>query len=120
MLIAGIRKNRFATFVGVDTDLTCVHMTTLNCLVRNANTFIIHGNGLALTAMVGFAVHRTPLGGELHRLTQAQAQQVIQAPYLRTNAEPSPTAQPVIAQANRDQPLPTFTKNTKGQFGFDF
>lgn len=38
MLIAGIRKNRFATFVGVDTDLTCVHMTTLNCLVRNAKT----------------------------------------------------------------------------------
>jgi type I restriction-modification system DNA methylase subunit len=51
MLIAGIRKNRFATFVGVDTDLTCVHMTALNCLARNANSYIIHGNSLAMTAL---------------------------------------------------------------------
>jgi len=37
MLIAGIKRNRFATFVGVDTDLTCVHMTALNC--RSLYTF---------------------------------------------------------------------------------
>ena len=119
MLIAGIRKNRFATFVGVDTDLTCVHMTTLNCLVRNANTYVIHGNGLAMTAMGGFAVRRTPLGGELHRLTQEQAQQIVRAPYCAPRQTFART--PARDRHSRPRPpLPTFTADKKGQFGFDF
>ena len=117
MLIAGIRKNRFATFVGVDTDLTCVHMTALNCLVRNANSYIIHGNSLAMTALGGFAVQRTWAGGELHRLTPEQAQKLIQAPFIVAPSQPSP--QPVVTTATPDD-LPTFTANTKGQFGFGF
>lgn len=120
MLIAGIRKNRFATFVGVDTDLTCVHMTTLNCLVRNANSYIVHGNGLAMTAMGGFAVQRTFAGGELHRLSQDQAQKLLQSPFLKPASPPSPQPQPTITTADPDQPLPTFKVNKKGQMGFDF
>ncbi len=95
-------------------------MTTLNCLVRNATTYVVHGNGLALTALGGYAVRRTPFGGELHRLTQEQAQHIVRAPYLRTTADPSPDPQPVIATSHPDQPLPTFTTDKKGQFGFDF
>jgi hypothetical protein len=120
MLIAGIRKNRMATFVGVDTDLTCVHMTTLNCLVRNANTYIVHGNALAMTAMGGFAVRRTPLGGELYRMTQEQAQKLLESPFMKPGSQPSTQPQPVVAKPTPDAPLPTFTENKKGQFGFDF
>lgn len=35
MLIAGIRRNRYATFLGTDTDLTCVHMTALTAHRRH-------------------------------------------------------------------------------------
>lgn len=120
MLIAGIAKNRFATFVGVDTDLTCVHMTTLNCLVRNANTYIIHGNGLALTAMGGFAVRRTPLGGELSRMTKEQAERLLASPLLKPAADPETPPQSVATDASPDAPLPTFTVSKRGQMDFDF
>jgi type I restriction-modification system DNA methylase subunit len=56
MLVAGIRRNRFATFIGVDTDVTCVHMAALNCLVRNAETYVVHGNSLSLETWGGFYV----------------------------------------------------------------
>jgi hypothetical protein len=120
MLIAGIRKNRLATFVGVDTDLTCVHMTTLNCLVRNANTYIVHGNALAVTALGGFAVRRTPLGGELYRMTQEQAQKLLESPFMKPGDQPSTQPQPVVAKPTLDAQLPTFTETRKGQFRFDF
>lgn len=70
MLIAAIRRNRYATFLGTDADLTCVHMTALNCLVRNANTYVIHGNCLSLETHGGYYVRRSPFGADLCRLTK--------------------------------------------------
>lgn len=127
MLIAGIRRNRFATFVGVDTDLTCVHMTALNCLVRNANTYVIHGNSLSLEAWSGYAVRRTPFGGELHRLSAEQAQIVLRAPFAPpetatalttagpTIAEPSPEAKAALDDVAMSFPV---DKKGQGDFGF--
>lgn len=133
MLVAGIRKNRYATFVGVDTDLLCVHMTTLNCLVRNANTWIIHGNSLTLQAQSGYHVRRTPFGGELFRLSAEQAAQVLQAP-LRGRADAStalappetpasisivPDASPEARAAFEDLARQfTTDKHGQGDFGF--
>ncbi|MGE0290067.1 MAG: N-6 DNA methylase [Bradyrhizobium sp.] len=125
MLVAGIRRNRFATFVGTDTDLTCVHMTALNCLVRNANTWIIHGNSLSLDAWGGYHVRRTWLGGALHRLTPEQATEILRAPFSRAQTTTSLTA-PTVHQSSPDAKAPLdqvsaqFTTNRKGQKDFGF
>jgi hypothetical protein len=137
MLIAGIRRNRFATFVGVDTDLTCVHMATLNCLVRNANTWIIHGNSLSLEAWRGYHVRRTVVGGELHRLTQEDATRILQLPFTKrqetsTALSPAeiavvpPVQAQIIQEASQavqevlDESARTFTTNKRGQGDFGF
>lgn len=129
MLIAGIRRNRFATFLGTDTDLTCVNMTALNCLVRNATTYVIHGNSLSLEAWGGLHVRRSPYGGELHRLTREQAAELIRLP-LKAGAETG-TALSTPSAPSVQQPAPeatqtladvgaTFTTNKKGQRDFGF
>jgi len=136
MLIAGIRRNRFATFVGVDTDLTCVHMTTLNCLVHNANSWIIHGNSLSLEAWRGYHVRRTAVGGELHRLSVEEAGHILRLPFTQPEAstalsspestsvppapiqmiqEPSQAVREAIEEAGR-----TFTVDKRGQGDFGF
>ena len=137
MLIAGIRRNRFATFVGVDTDLTCVHMAALNCLVRNANSWIVHGNSLSLEAWRGYHVRRTALGGELHRLSQEDATRILRLPFtqaqeastalsspestsvppapVQTIEEPSQAVHDVLVDTAR-----TFTTNKRGQGDFGF
>ena len=136
MLIAGIRRNRLATFVGVDTDLTCVHMTALNCLVRNANSWIIHGNSLSLEAWRGYHVRRTAVGGELHRLSPETTGHILRLPFAQPEAstalsspekvsvppapvqtiqEPSQAVQAAIEDAAR-----TFTTNKRGQRDFGF
>ena len=131
MLIAGIRRNRFATFLGTDTDLTCVHMTALNCLVRNANTYVIHGNSLSLETWGGFYVRRSPFGGELHQLTQVDTERLIRLPFQTASAstalaapEQAPAftiAQPApAAQAVLDDLAGQFTVDKKGQGGFGF
>ena len=132
MLVAGIRRNRMATFVGTDTDLICVHMTALNCLVRNATTWVIHGNSLSLKAQSGHHVRRTPFGGELHRLTSEQAQHIIEAPFRKatdattalTSAEPPTTptvAEPTPeAKAALDDVARQFTTDKRGQGDFGF
>ena len=137
MLIAGIQRNRFATFVGVDTDLTCVHMATLNCLVRNANSWIIHGNSLSLEAWRGYHVRRTGFGGELHRLSQDEATRILQLPFTRcekastalsspdsASGSPAPaqTLQepPQAVQEALDETARTFTTNKRGQGDFGF
>ncbi|MEZ5845091.1 MAG: N-6 DNA methylase [Hyphomicrobiaceae bacterium] len=134
MLIAGIRRNRFATFVGVDTDLTCVHMAALNCLVRNANTWIIHGNSLSLEAWRGYAVRRTVAGGELYRLTREEAARILKLPFaahqenttaLSTTApiastpEHVPTASQEVG-AELDDVAERFTTDRRGQGDFGF
>ena len=130
MLVEGIRRNRFATFVGVDTDLTCVHMTALNCLVRNATTYVIHDNSLSLEAWRGYTVRRSPVGGELHRLSAEQALTVLQAPFAKpetvtalTPAEPSAPAvrEPTPeAKAAIDAVAKQFTVDKRGQGEFGF
>lgn len=129
MLIAGIRRNRFATFVGVDTDLTCVQMTALNCLVRNATTYVIHGNSLSLETQGGYHVRRTALGGELFRMSREQTDALIRLPFAKPEAstaltspegavmaaEPAPEAQAAIAEVAR-----SFGTNKKGQGEFGF
>lgn len=136
-LIAGIRRNRYATFFGTDTDLTCVHMTALNCLVRNANTYVIHGNSLSLETHGGFYVRRSPFGGELHRLSKEQTDQLIRLPFTAapeagtalsspapdpTLPTPAPTVQEPSpeAQAVLDVMAQQFTVNKRGQGDFGF
>lgn len=128
MLVAGIRRNRFAAFVGVDTDLTCIHMATLNCLVRNANTWLIQGNSLSLEARGSYNVRRTLFGGELHRLTPEQAAEVLRAPFAAPDtatalspAAPTVTTQPAPeASAALDDVAKSFATNKKGQMDFGF
>ncbi len=136
MLVAGIRRNRLATFVGTDTDLTCVHMTALNCLVRNANTWIIHGNSMSLEAWGGYHVRRTFMGGELHQLTRDQAQSVVRAPFAKPDTatalsapepspyppHPAPTVQeaPPEAKAALDDIAKQFKTDKRGQGDFGF
>jgi hypothetical protein len=134
MLIAGIRRNRFATFVGVDTDLTCIHMAALNCLVRNANTWLIQGNSLSLEAWRGYHVRRTAFGGELHRLTKEDAERILRlpvapaAPDATTALSPSEPAPlpPAIqertdeVEAVLDDVARQFTVNRRGQGDFGF
>ena len=127
MLIAGIRRNRFATFVGADTDLTCVHMATLNCLVRNANTWILHANSLSLEAWGGYHVRQTVFGGEVFRLSFEDATRLIRLPFehLAATTALSPVAAVVAQPAPEtrtvlDDVASRFTTDTKGQRGFGF
>jgi type I restriction-modification system DNA methylase subunit len=130
MLIAGIRRNRYATFLGTDTDLTCVQMTALNCLVRNANSYIVHGNSLSLESWGGLHVRRMPFGGELHRLTQVDSDRLIRMPFAKPDAttaltsaeppqsivqDPTPEAAATIEAVARQ-----FTTDKKGQGDFGF
>lgn len=129
MLIAGIRRNRYATFLGTDTDITCVHMTALNCLVRNATTYVIHGNSLSLETHGGYFVRRSPFGGELHRLTKDQTNHLIRLPFSAApdaatalSPAPAPSVQaptPETTQALSDVTA-SFTSNTRGQGEFGF
>ncbi|MFM9940227.1 MAG: N-6 DNA methylase [Hyphomicrobiaceae bacterium] len=127
MLIAGIRRNRSATFIGTDTDLTCVHMTALNCLVRNANTWIIHGNSLSLETHGGLAVRRSPFGGELHRLTKDDTDRLIRLPFAKPDAAtaltpiaPAIAAPTPEAKAALDEVAKSFPVDKKGQGDFGF
>lgn len=137
MLIAGIRRNRFATFVGTDTDLTCVHMTALNCLVRNATTYVIHGNSLSLDTYGGLHVRRSALGGELYRLSRDQTDKLIRLPLTAASEtstalstpEPPPAASPRLSSIQEpsqeakgviDELSASFPLNKKGQIDFGF
>jgi hypothetical protein len=58
MLTASIINNRFVTFVSVDTDLTYVHLATRNCLIRSAESWIIHDN-MVIPASDGCSHHHS-------------------------------------------------------------
>jgi hypothetical protein len=73
-----------------------------------------------MTAMGGFAVRRTWAGGELHRMTQEQAQSLLASPFMKASTPTSHQPQPVVTTPSSDAPLPTFSVNKKGQMGFDF
>lgn len=48
-----------ATFYGIDRDLTCVHMSALNMLMRNADSVSVHGNTLSMETFGGYVTRRT-------------------------------------------------------------
>jgi len=127
MLVAGIKRNRFATFLGTDTDLTCVQMTALNCLVRNANTWIVHGNSLSLETWGGYHVRRTAFGGELHRLAKDDADRLIRLPLAKPDtgtalSSPAPAVQEASPEAREafQEAAQRFTTDKRGQGDFGF
>lgn len=54
---------------GVDIDLNVCHIAALNMLFLNANSFIIHGDSLSLTAWHVFQTIHTPFGGEIYEIS---------------------------------------------------
>ncbi len=120
-----------ATFTGIDRDLTCVHMTALNMLVRNADAYIVHGNTLSMETFGGYITRRSVFGGEILPLTAAQSSTIL-ASAVKAQAErqpsvnnvehlPTPALQPElpVEQSGSAHPQP-FKLDRKGQFGFDF
>lgn len=120
-----------AHFTGIDRDLTCVHMTALNMLVRNADAVVVHGNTLSLETFGGYQTRRTALGGDICTLTAQQASTFLtaavkaQAEQRTADVSPAPTVTP-DAQGQQPptasetaEPQP-FVVNRKGQMGFDF
>ena len=131
LLIAAQPLAPNATLYGIDRDLTCVHMTVLNMLVRNANAVIIHGNTLSLETFIGYAVRHSPFGATLTILPPDQAGAVLgkasAAVRERDQAQtpPSkPTSSGAPSTSPQDEPSPTvpqpFVGNRKGQFDFGF
>ncbi len=112
-----------ATFTGIDRDLTCVHMTALNMLVRNADAYVVHGNTLSMETFGGYATRRSVFGGEIRPLTAAQASTVLTAA-AKAQAEQQPGSKPKTGPApdtaSPDSPAKPFKIDRKGQFGFDF
>ena len=111
-----------ATFTGIDRDLTCVHMTALNMLVRNADAYVVHGNTLSLETFGGYATRRSVFGGEIRPLTAAQASTVLTAA-AKAQAEQRTSPQiepPAPGAATPEGAAKPFTVDRKGQFGFDF
>jgi hypothetical protein len=106
-------------------------MTALNCLARNATTYVIHGNSLSLETHGGYHVRRSPVGGELYPLTREQTDSLIRMPF---NASPETTttaltptpAAPIVreltheAKAAPDNLANRFPVNQRGQGDFGF
>ncbi len=120
-----------AHFTGIDRDLTCVHMTALNMLVRNADATIVHGNTLSLETFGGYQTRRTPLGGEIRTLTAEQASTFLTAAAKALNTQQRTTAELGTSPASSSpasDPTPSpdttgpqpFVVDRKGQMGFDF
>jgi hypothetical protein len=108
-LIAGIKRNRYARFVGVDKDRTCVNMTALNCLVRNVNAYVIHADGLTLETYGGYRLTRSFAGGSIQKLTIEQAHQFLTAPLKQE------TIQKAVQTVEQD-----FDANERGQYDLGF
>ncbi len=113
-----------ATFYGTDRDLTCVNMTALNMLTRNANAYVIYGNTLSMECFGGYVTRSTALGGIMRRLDAATALSLLTA---TSKAEAIQWPAPVsLTEPARRQPsdepqasLPV-VQDKKGQFGFEF
>ncbi len=113
-----------ATFYGTDRDLTCVHMTALNLLMRNANAYIVHGNTLSLECFSGYVTRSTALGGVIKPLDPMTAKAILVRTVDAMTSQQAPTAeQPhklVAVHTGETQPAPIFVEGKKGQWGFDF
>ncbi len=113
-----------ATFYGTDRDLTCVHMTALNLLMRNANAYIVHGNTLSLECFGGYVTRSTALGGAIKPLDAATARAIlvrtVDAITPQQSPPPKQPHEPITVQAGDPQPVAIFVESKKGQWGFDF
>lgn len=113
-----------ATFYGTDRDLTCVNMTALNMLTRNANAYVIHGNTLSMECFGGYVTRSTPLGGIIRRLDAATALSVLTATSkAEADKQPAPVSSPEPGQpvtSKEPAPAAPVVQDKKGQFGFDF
>lgn len=75
-------------FVGVDVDLCCVQMATLNMMFFNLPALVIHGDTLRLEAWGGWVTSRSYLmGGAIsERLDAEQAAAWLRAPFEKRQA----------------------------------
>jgi hypothetical protein len=112
-----------ATFYGTDRDLTCVHMTALNMLMRNANAVIVHGNTLSLECFGGYVTRSTIMGGVIRPLDAVAAKSVLvkTVEAMAAKQAPGPVAPDTPPAASAEpQAAPIFVTNKKGQLGFHF
>jgi hypothetical protein len=113
-----------ATFYGTDRDHTCVKMTALNMLMRNADAYIVHGNTLSMETWGGYTTRGTFLGGSIQELGAGTANAIL-TNVSKAIAEKQATVVTKPPEPPRPKPEPdagtvTITENKKGQFGFDF
>lgn len=79
-------------------------MATLNCLVRNANTWLIHGNSLSLEAWRGYHVRRTPFGGELYRLCKEDCERILRLPFTKAESTTALASPETVAAVHDPSP----------------
>lgn len=65
-------------FVGQDIDGTCVKMCALNMCFFNLNGYAIQGDTLAMQYNYGYRTIRTPLGGDIRMMTEAELEETRQ------------------------------------------
>ena len=115
-----------ATFYGTDRDGTCVKMTALNMLMRNANSYIVHGNTLSLETWGGYVTRSTILGGEIQELGAGTAKAILTnvaqsvAEQTTTVITKPPAATEPTAELLTNAAPVTSIATKKGQFDFGF
>lgn len=109
-----------ANYYGTDLDLTCVHMTTINMLLRNVDAFIIHGNTLSLEVYGGYATRYTVMGGEVRKLSPELARSLL----VRSVEAIAKKQETVIGTPEKVQQVQEaaqdFVANKRGQFDMGF
>lgn len=73
MLTSAAAINSSMFFKGVDLDINCVRMTSLNLLCRNVDGIIVWGNGLSGEGFGGYRLRHHWMGGVIEEITKDQA-----------------------------------------------
>lgn len=63
-------------FTGQDIDGTCVKMCALNLCFFNLDGYAIQGDTLAMRYNYGYRTTRTPLGGDIRRMTNEELEEI--------------------------------------------
>ncbi|ANL71901.1 N6 adenine-specific DNA methylase protein [Rhizobium phaseoli] len=87
-LLTATRRNRLASFHGIDLDQRCVKMTALNLLCRNVDGWVVWGNTISLDAYGGYELTRTPFGGKMEWFGENRARELITRGLTERVAEP--------------------------------
>jgi hypothetical protein len=79
-------------------------MATMNMLVRNTNSVIVHGNTLSMETFGDHRTHRTALGGVIRSLGAATARLMLTTTVATVAAKqtPEPSAPPAEQSARPD------------------